>query len=461
MTLIWVSRKLGASGLGEVSWAISIGSYFALFAAFGMGQYGTRSIARCFDDHARNKTLDELFSIQVVSALASSIVFAVMTAAIPELRRQRNLLIPMMVMVLATPFSMDWFFQGIEKFKYIALRSIAVKAATLVCMIYVVKGPEDTVVYAWIYIAGICLNYIFNFNYMLRLRGRFPSFNFHVSTCMSSMRFMLISFAISLYLGLDKILLGWIAGYSSVGYYTPAEKIVRSALSFAVAIPAAILPRMSSLYASAESRDSIRSIFEDSIHTVLLVAVPLMVGIAILARPLVLIFGGAAYIPSVPVVRVMSLIMIPVALANVMGVQVLVASGNEAKYLVSVLGGTVAFICSAVFLIGKNGAVGAATSMVIAETVGMMLQAVFALPIVGKKIAYNGLLPIIPATVVTACLAWAIIAIINEPRMVILVAGVSCPTIYALCLFLMRDKIFLRAMKILPGRRIIGIRRKD
>lgn len=453
-TLVWVSRRLGASGLGEVSWAISVASYFALFAAFGMGQYGTRSIAQCQGDAtARDRAMDELFSIQAVAALASSAAFAAVAAAIPELRRQHTLLLPMVAMVLATPFSLDWFFQGLEKFKYIALRSIAVKAATLACMIYAVRGPGDTAAYAWIYVAGICLNYVFNFNYALRLRGRWPTFRFDIASVSRPMRFTLISFAISLYLGLDKILLGAIAGYASVGYYTPAEKIVRSALTFAVAIPAAILPRMSSLYASADSGAPIRAMFEASVHAVLLVAAPLSIGIAIFARQLIMVFGGDGYMPSVPVLRTMSMIMIPVALANVLGVQVLVASGNEKKYLLSVLGGTTAFACSAALLIPRHGAVGAAASMVIAETTGMVLQMAFALPIVGEKVDYRQLLPILPSVVAVAASAATISFAVGDQRAAMLAAAVLCPAIYAASLFAFRDALFLRAVRIFVGGR--------
>ena len=50
ITMPYLSRVLGAGGVGSYSFAYSVMTYFILFGALGTVSYGTREIARNRDD---------------------------------------------------------------------------------------------------------------------------------------------------------------------------------------------------------------------------------------------------------------------------------------------------------------------------------------------------------------------------------------------------------------------------
>ena len=66
----YASRKLGASGIGEVSSAQNIVTYFTMIAALGIPSYGVRSIAQTkHNKEICNKTFTDLCSSIVCTLL--------------------------------------------------------------------------------------------------------------------------------------------------------------------------------------------------------------------------------------------------------------------------------------------------------------------------------------------------------------------------------------------------------
>ena len=57
---------------------------------------------------------------------------------------------------------MDWFYQGREEFKYIAIRSFVVKLLSLVAIFVFVKEEQDYIIYALISCLAIGGNNIYN-----------------------------------------------------------------------------------------------------------------------------------------------------------------------------------------------------------------------------------------------------------------------------------------------------------
>jgi O-antigen/teichoic acid export membrane protein len=442
LLFMWVSRHIGVESIGKVNWAISFTAYFVLLASFGISNYGTRQIARVRGDkELLESTFGRLFSFSLLTTATSSFIFGIVVLSVPTLRSDLPLLLIMFTMVAFAPLSLDWFFQGLENFRYIAIRSISIKFLSLAAMIFLVRKPGDYLIYAALYAAGLCLNYLLNFHYasrLVRIRLRWEGLG---PTFSSLLRFALISFAVSLYLGLDKIILGAISGYSSVGLYTPAEKIVRTSLSVVVALCTALLPRMSFVFSAGDAEDGMARLVENSLHAAMLLALPMMVGIFILAEPLVLFFGGISFLPSIDVLRIMDFVILPVAVANVAGFQVLVATGREMRYLVSVLSGTIAFFISAFLLIPRFSARGAAASMFIAESTGAILECVFARDRIRSAFRPRWFAPICVASTIMGLSVWRLAGLIKGKVAVLGVCLLMGALVYTGILVLFRDSL--------------------
>ena len=79
ITVSYVSRILGAAGIGEVSSAQNIVTYFIMFASLGIPTYGIKAIAKLRNDsNKRNKVFSELFILNLISTVLSAIIYFIL-----------------------------------------------------------------------------------------------------------------------------------------------------------------------------------------------------------------------------------------------------------------------------------------------------------------------------------------------------------------------------------------------
>ena len=76
ITTPYLSRVLQADGVGTVSFAESVVSYFVLFATLGITTYGQREISYCQDDRKkRTSVFWETKSLEVITSIIVLIIY--------------------------------------------------------------------------------------------------------------------------------------------------------------------------------------------------------------------------------------------------------------------------------------------------------------------------------------------------------------------------------------------------
>ena len=76
ITTPYLSRTLGASGIGTYSYTISIVTYFILFGSFGTAIYGQREVAYVQDDtKKRSIVFYEILILRCITMPIAMIVF--------------------------------------------------------------------------------------------------------------------------------------------------------------------------------------------------------------------------------------------------------------------------------------------------------------------------------------------------------------------------------------------------
>ena len=124
----YVSRILGVSILGRLSFVSTIVSYFSLFALLGVSAVGIRAIASCGNNREqRTKTFASIFSFILLLTILSLLIFVCCIFFVPKFRDYQNLLFIGSLSLFFTSLLIEWLYQGIEKFKYISVRTIIVR----------------------------------------------------------------------------------------------------------------------------------------------------------------------------------------------------------------------------------------------------------------------------------------------------------------------------------------------
>ena len=122
ITAPYVSRVLGADGIGVYSYTSSLMTYFTLFAALGTATYGAREIAQHRDNRAETSKL--FWEIELMTVGTSMVCIVGWCFVIVFSQNYRWYYIALLPTLLGTMFDISWFFTGLEEIKYIVMRNI-------------------------------------------------------------------------------------------------------------------------------------------------------------------------------------------------------------------------------------------------------------------------------------------------------------------------------------------------
>lgn len=383
ITSIYVSRILLPAGVGRVAACQNIASYFVTLAALGLPSYGVREFAKVHANKENsNKLFTELFSINLFSTLLAVISYILLIFGNDTFNCDWLLFISCGLSILFNFFNIDWLYQGREEYGYITARSIVIKMVSLAAIVLFVKTRQDITVYALISSLAIGGNHLFNvIHARLFIKLDFGNINIkrHIKPVMT---IALIVFLSSIYNKIDITMLGVMATDESVGFYTYAQKTVNIVITLAIAVTAALLPRLS--FDFDNNRQAFYRLLDKGFQVLCITVLPLCVGLFIVSDEVVQFLYGEAFLPAALTIRLMCPLILIKSFGNLFCYQLSYATGNE-KVIVpaSASASTINVIINAVLipLFLQNGAV---IASVLSELVTNFVQFVY----MKKKIKY-------------------------------------------------------------------------
>lgn len=363
----YVSRILGASGVGFVSSAQNFSTYFTMCAALGIPSYGVRAIAQV----AKNKELSdkvftELYTINLISTIICSVVYIIFLNFMDLDYFSYNLYLLFSILVIFNVFNIEWVYQGFEEYKYITVRNFIIKCVSLIFLFIFVKNENDIMGYGLIVCFGTVGNYILN---MVNLHN-YVNFNFHSLNLKSHISPIFIFFAsvvaIEIYSLLDVTMLTYMTNSSCVGYYSNSTKIVKTIAGTLTAISAVLLPRLS-LYFSMNDYKKIKKISYQFLMVTFILTIPCTIGLYVLSDQVVVFFLGNEFIPSIQTIKILTFLIIFMPLSGGVFCQLLLTAEKEKEYLLSVSMGAIFNIILNLTMISKWQQNGAAFASVLSE----------------------------------------------------------------------------------------------
>ena len=434
----YVARVLSPAGVGEVSYAQNIVSYFVMFAALGIPQHGVRVIARCKEDPL---TSDRAFSeLVALNAVSTAICTAAYFVSVFLLFRQNFLLHLVFGLELVFNFiNIDWMYQGREEYTYISLRNILVKLLSLALLFLLVKERSDYILYAVIVCLGHGCNYIFN---VLHLRGRvrFTLQGLQIRRHLQPVFvFMLSGIASSLYSKVDITMLGQMAQKEDVGFYTNAFKLIGVAIAAATSLSAVFLPRLSSVY--ADDRKAYGDYVSAGLKMLLLLAVPCCFGLAVVAKELTLVLFGEEFLPAARTLRILAPLILIRGIGDLLCYQVMVSSGNERKFVRAYLLASAVNILLNAVLIPRFQHNGAAFASVVSELTVNGVLLLHSLRIVRPKVERRFLFSVLAGVLVMLPLAETLRNVFESPPLSLAAAVIAGAIGYFIAAWLCGNEI--------------------
>lgn len=368
ITFVYSARILGVDGVGKVTFSKSIITYFTMFAMLGMNYYGTREVARRRDDRILlSRYVHEMLGINLCTTLVAYLFLFICAVYVSKLYDYQELLLVMSPAVLLQGMGMEWLYQGIEEYRYIALRSVVFQGIAIAAMLIFVKRPEDVVAYAVITMIASSGSYVLNF---INAR-KYISFSFlgqyHIRQHLRPLLWLFaMALSIELYTVLDSTMLGFLQGDAAVGRYTAAVKVNKMMNTLITAAGSVLIPRFS-YYIYQQNSEKIQVLVKAIYNYVFMLSIPIAVGLFMLSDEIILLLSGKGFVSAGLTMRILTPIVLLIPFSVATNQQIFVPMGKEKLILQATVMGAVTNFTFNLLLIPRFAENGAAVATVLAE----------------------------------------------------------------------------------------------
>lgn len=372
LTVPYISRVLGSSGVGINAYTNSIIQYFILFGSIGINLYGNRTIAYCRDDKEKlSQSFWEISILRFICILFSYTLFVVFLLCISK---YREYYFYQSFMLIAAAFDISWFFMGIEDFKKTVFRNTLIKIISLIAIFILVKTSKDLGKYILILSLSTLIGNLTFWTYLRKLIF-FPvlrtiNLKQHI---LPSLSLFVPQMATQIYLVLNKTMLGVIVGVTSAGYYENSDKIVKVILAIVTATGTVMLPRVANTFAKG-NHEQVNNYLYSSFDFVSSISFPMAFGLAAIAPKFSVWFMGEDFAITGRLIPILASIIIFIAWSNVLGTQYLLPTNKTQYYTISVSIGAVSNILLNILLIPLLGVLGAVVATSASEMVVTIVQ---------------------------------------------------------------------------------------
>ena len=376
LTLItspYISRILGAEGIGIYSYNSSIAAYFVSFAMLGLNNYGNRTIAKVKGDKNQlSKMFCEIYVMQLGFAVLVSGIYLiyVISASVSVVAAI------LFFYVASSAIDINWFFYGMELFKMTVTRNLVVRVLSVLCVFIFVKSESDVYLYVMIITASTVVSHLALWPYLKRYIILRPV---GIRDICSHVKPNIILFipavAVSIYKLMDKVMLGTMSSMTQAGYYENSEKLIQIPIVLVTSLGTVMLPRMSNLV-EMKAHDSEDRYMRKSFGLVMFLSTSMSFGIMAVADTFVPVYYGAGYEECIGLLQILMPCCIFIAFANVIRTQLLIPKQMDKIYIQSVSLGAVMNVVLNLFWIGRFQAFGVCLATLITEFSVCLYQAI-------------------------------------------------------------------------------------
>lgn len=368
ITIPYLARVLGASGWGLVAFAQAFGAFVTLVTEYGFALSATREVAKHREDREKlTNILAGVLGAKGLLSVALLVAAIVIRSWVPIFREHPALLWAGMFWALAQGFSMMWFFQGFERMGIMAALDISAKVLATIAIFILVRRPDD----GWLVLVTQGCGFFLSFAVGLvvayhELPFRMPTWSSVSETLRMGWTMFLYRSSASLYTVGNAFILGLFVSPQLVGYYAGAEKISRAFLGLFGPISQTLYPRLN--YLVHHDRDSAARLAR--IGVIVMGGGGAALGAVVFAFSplLVRLLLGQGFLPAIPVLRVLSLLVPLIAVSMSLGVQWMLPLGMDRIFnTIIVLAGLINLALSTA-LASSFAALGMAWAVVSAET---------------------------------------------------------------------------------------------
>ncbi len=261
-----------------------------------------------------------------------------------------------------------WFFQGMERMKYITFLNITSKLISTVAIFVFIHKTSDYIYVPLINSLGYILSGVFALLIVFRdfeIKFIIPHFKSLKHQLKEGWYIFISTVAISLYTISNTFILGLLTNNTIVGYYAAAEKIIKAVQGLMGPVSQTIYPYISKLVIESKE-NSVKFIRK---MTFLIGYIGFMISciLFLLASFIVNILLGKEYMPSILVLRILAFLPFIIALSNIFGIQTMLNFNYKKAFSRILIGASIINIVLSFALIPFYKEIGTSIAVLISE----------------------------------------------------------------------------------------------
>jgi O-antigen/teichoic acid export membrane protein len=304
LAFIYLARALGVAAYGVLEFANAIMVYLLLLGEAGLDRWGIRGVAQAPEPAA---LAAQMLPLRLAVAVAAYGILLACLPFFPAYPQLRPLLLIFGLMLFAQVWNLKWVFIGRQEMARVSAGLVLYQAFFALSVFALVRSGEDLLraaglrLLSEILLAGFFAAAFFSRYGPIRFSLDRSVIRTHIrpALAMGAAQFLsLLSY------NFDAILIGFLLTDKHVGWYGAAYKPVTVAL----AIPITYFLGYYSVLAGtfAQNTEEFAALVKRSLRLTSIFAVPLGIGAALLAEPLILFLYGEEYAPAIPVLQVLA-----------------------------------------------------------------------------------------------------------------------------------------------------------
>ncbi len=406
-------RYLGPAHVGQFYVANAIWAIVGMLVSFGTDTLLVKEIAR--HPHNAPDLLGTSFFMRLGAFAMSCVIVSIYLWAFDYSTETMPVVA---IMGVAQPFLLvgsacTAALQGFETMEYVSLSIVLSKAVnTGVALTLIMLGYG---VYAIAAVSILSMLTLMLPQLIIVWRRSGIRFRVNIAPAFSMIRaglpYLVSGLTLVIYLQVHSLIISTLVNVTAVGWYSSAVQLYSTLMFIPVVLATAVFPSITRAHVSDTTL--LPKLVRRSFDIMLMISIPIGIGLAIIADPLVVLLFGQEFAPSGPILSVLGIALVFTYLNTLLG-QLLISIDRQNIWTIVMVASTVltvlldvAFVPFCAHMFG-NGAIGGAISFLITELV-MTVTAIRLLPhgTLGRSNARTAALITLAGIIMAASCWWS------------------------------------------------------
>jgi len=317
ITFPYIVQVVGIEKFGLLAFATAFTAYPLLLVTYGLDLSGVREVSSAKNSKRRlSITLSSILLARFILILLAALITFTIVFSFDRFSKDWLLYTITFGSIIGTMVFPIWFFQGMEKMKFITYLSIGSRLLYMLGIFIFVQSKEDYLFvpllnFITLFLTGIVSLVLIYREFNIKLI--FPRIKYILLQFKKGWHLFISHFAINLFTSFNMLVLGLVSSDLVVGYYALAEKIVKIIASLFKPLNQALFPHVVQLVKKSEEKG------KDFVNKILfyMFAISMVIWLIFILfseNIFALVFGEEA-VSSIPIFNILSILIVIMPLA--------------------------------------------------------------------------------------------------------------------------------------------------